>query len=266
MASILDQIMEHKRAEVATLYASCPLDRISEQAAEGPPVRDFAEAIRCDSKISLIAEVKRASPSKGLIREDFSPLMIAKTYQESGATCVSVLTDRNFFQGRLEYLTRIRERLEIPILRKDFIVDPFQVYESRAAGADAVLLIAECLPGAELPRLHDLVLDVGMTPLVELYDPANVQRVIDCGARLIGVNNRDLNTFVVDLHHTIRVKESLPPDRLIVGESGIASFSDAQQLARAGVDAMLVGESLMRSADIGKAVQDLLRGPETPEP
>lgn len=263
MASILDKIIEHKRAEVLALYSSCELDRIAEQATEGPPVRDFAEAIQSDAQISLIAEVKRASPSKGLIRDNFDPVMIAKTYQEFGATCISVLTDQRFFQGRLEYLAQIRECVEIPILRKDFIVDPFQVYEARAAGADAVLLIAECLPGAELPRLHDLVLDVGMTPLVELYDPANVQRVIDCGARLIGVNNRDLNTFEVDLHHTIRVKEALPPERLVVGESGIGSFSDVQQLARAGVNAMLVGESLMRADDIGKAVRDLLKGSET---
>ena len=145
-------------------------------------------------------------------------------------------------------------------MRKDFILDPIQVYEARAAGADAVLLIAECLPGSELQQLHDLTETTGMTPLVELYDPANVQRVVDCGARLIGVNNRDLNTFDVDLEHTIRVKQALPSDRLIVGESGIFTYSDAQYLAHAGVDAMLVGESLMRSADIGKAVQNLLSG------
>ncbi len=266
MASILDKIVAHKRVEIAALYQATALEQMVELAQHGPPVRDFADAIRRDSNISLIAEVKRASPSKGLIRKDFDPLATATCYQAFGATCISVLTDQTFFQGQLDYLKCIRECTEIPLLRKDFILDPIQVYEARAAGADAVLLIAECLPGSALQQLHDLTEAAGMTPLVELYDPANIQRVVDCGARLIGVNNRDLNTFDVDLEHTIRVKQALPPDRLIVGESGISTYSDAQHLAQAGVDAMLVGESLMRAEDIGEAVRQLVAGPPAGEP
>ncbi|MCH2183625.1 MAG: indole-3-glycerol phosphate synthase TrpC [Mariniblastus sp.] len=258
MASILDKIVAQKRIEIDALRQATRLSRMIELAEAGPPVRDFAGAIRRDPGISLIAEIKRASPSKGLIREDFDLLGIARQYQENGASCISVLTDEEFFQGQLDYLKRVRERTEIPLLRKDFILDPIQVYQARAFGADALLLIAECLVGAELQELHDLTVKLGMTPLVELYDPANVRRVVDCGAELIGVNNRDLKTFDVDLEHTIRVKQALPADRMIVGESGIFSAADARQLAGAGVDAMLVGESLMRADDIGQAVRNLL--------
>ena len=258
MASILEKIVVHKRIEIAALYQTTSREEAVERAENGPPIRDFMAAIQCSPEVSLIAEVKKASPSKGLIRENFDPLGIACAYQDSGASCVSVLTDQHFFQGHLDFLRRIRESTQIPLLRKDFILDPLQIYEARAAGADAVLLIAECLPGNALRDLHDLTVSVGMTPLVELYDPSNIQRVIDCGARLVGVNNRDLNTFEVDLGHTIRVKHRLPSDRLIVGESGIVTRSDVQQLSRAGIDAMLVGESLMRAPDIGRAVRNLL--------
>ena len=258
VASILEKIVVHKRIEIAALYQTTSREEAVERAENGPPIRDFMAAIRCSPEVSLIAEVKQASPSKGLIREDFDPLAIASAYQDSGASCISVLTDQHFFQGHLDFLRWIRESTQIPLLRKDFILDPLQIYEARAAGADAVLLIAECLPGNALRNLHDLTVSLGMTPLVELYDPSNIQRVIDCGARLVGVNNRDLNTFEVDLGHTIRVKQCLPSDRIIVGESGIFTRSDVKQLGQAGVDAMLVGESLMRAPDIGHAVRNLL--------
>ncbi len=230
-------------------------------ASEAAPPLDFLGAIAGDPIISLIAEVKKASPSKGLIREDFDPVQIATIYADNGARCISVLTDEEFFQGSLEYLRQVRAAVEIPLLRKDFILEPIQVYEARAAGADAVLLIAECLDDRSLLQLHDLIESLGMTPLVELYDPTNVDRVVSCGARLIGINNRDLNTFEVDLDHTIRVKELLPSDRHVVGESGIFTRQDVAMLAQANVAAMLVGESLMRQPDIGQAVRDLLGDP-----
>ena len=258
MTSILDKIVRQKRIEIDLLRQTTSLSRMIDMAEAGPPVRDFTDAIRRDPGISLIAEIKRASPSKGVIREDFDPCVIANLYRENGARCISVLTDEEFFQGDLDYLSQIRQRTETPLLRKDFILDPVQVYQARAAGADALLLIAECLGDADLQELHDLTVQLGMTPLVELYETANIQRVIDCGAQLIGVNNRDLKTFEVDLEHTLRVKQVLPADRLVVGESGIFTHEDASRLASAGVDAMLVGESLMRAQDIGEAVRQLL--------
>jgi indole-3-glycerol phosphate synthase len=171
---------------------------------------------------------------------------------------LSVLTDRQYFQGSLDYLTQVRAAVGLPVLRKDFILDPYQLYEARAAGADAVLLIAECLDDDRLKSLHDGALALGLTPLVELYEAANVPRVLDAGARLIGVNNRNLKTFEVDLGHTIRLREQIPADRLLVGESGVRTHADVQRLAAAGVSAILVGESLMAAEDIGAAVDALL--------
>ena len=173
--------------------------------------RRWTATTRKRHPIRLIAEVKKASPSKGVIREDFRPVEIARTYQKHGAACISVLTDRPYFQGSLDYLRQIRAAVDLPVLRKDFIIDPYQVIEARAAGADAVLLIAECLDDRQLRTLHDAIVDLGMTPLVELYEPANLPRVLAIGARLIGINNRDLRTFEVDLEHTIRIRRKVPP-------------------------------------------------------
>jgi indole-3-glycerol phosphate synthase len=211
----------------------------------GPPIR-------------LIAEVKKASPSKGVIREDFDPVEIAQIYESHGASCLSVLTDESYFQGSLEYLRRVRAAVGLPVLRKDFIIDPYQVVEARAAGADAVLLIAECLDDEMLKTLHDAIVALGMTPLVEFHEPDNLNRVVAAGAKLIGVNNRDLRTFNIDLDLTIRMRRKIPADRLVVGESGIRVREDAQRLEAAGVAAMLVGESLMSKADIGAAVDAIL--------
>jgi indole-3-glycerol phosphate synthase len=202
--------------------------------------------------------VKKASPSKGVIRADFDPVEIARTYQRHGATCLSVLTDARYFQGSLEYLRQIRAAVDLPLLRKDFIIDPYQVYEARAAGADAVLLIAECLDDQQLAELHGQIVALGMTALVELYEPANLARVLRIGARLVGVNNRDLHTFRVDLEHTLQLRREIPADRILVGESGIRTRQDVLRLEAAGVQAMLVGETLMARADIGSAVNELL--------
>lgn len=258
MPTILDKIVATKREEVARAKADVPLSVLEEQLGEAPPVRDFFAAVSETAEISLIAEVKKASPSKGIIRDDFHPVEIARTYEAHGAACISVLTDAPYFQGSLDYLRAIRAAVARPVLRKDFIIDPYQVFEARAAGADAVLLIAECLNNQQFKSLHDRIEALGMTPLVELYDPANLSRVVDVGARLVGVNNRDLHTFEVDLGHTLRLRERIPGDRAVVGESGIQSRADAERLESAGVAAMLVGESLMREADIGAAVDRLL--------
>ena len=255
---ILDKIVAAKREELGRAKSQVPEELLRQQAAAAPPVRDFFAALAGPGPIRLIAEVKKASPSKGLIRADFDPVGIARTYEEHGASAISVLTDAPFFQGSLEDLGRVRGAVGLPLLRKDFIVDPYQVLQARAAGADAVLLIAECLDDRTLRTLYDAILAQGMTPLVELYEPENLSRVLALGARLIGVNNRDLRTFAVDLEQTLRLARRIPGDRIVVGESGIRSRADAQRLQAAGVRAMLVGESLMARPDLGAAVDELL--------
>ena len=258
MSTILDQIVATKRREIEQARAALPLVELRARLADAPPVRDFFGPLAAGKPIKLIAEVKKASPSKGVIRADFDPVAIARIYEAHGASCLSVLTDEHYFQGRLEYLRAVRAAVNIPVLRKDFLLDTYQLVEARAAGADAVLLIAECLDDCSLRKLHNEALELGLTPLVECYEPPNVERVLAAGATLVGINNRDLRTFAVDLEHTIRMRKRVPPDCLLVAESGIHSRDDVLRLEAAGVDAMLVGESLMRSPDIGAAVDQLL--------
>jgi indole-3-glycerol phosphate synthase len=256
--SILDQIVVSKRGEVERAKGAVPLVELRARLADAPPVRDFFAPLAAGGEIKLIAEVKKASPSKGLIRADFDPAQISQVYEAHGASCLSVLTDEPYFQGRLEYLEQVRQVVSIPVLRKDFILDTYQLVEARAAGADAVLLIAECLDDCHLRKLHNEALELGLTPLVEFYEPENLERVLAAGAQLIGVNNRDLRSFQVDLEHTIRLRRQIPLDCVVVGESGIETRDDALRLQAAGVDAMLVGESLMREPDMGAAVDRLL--------
>jgi len=256
--TILDKITAVKRDEIAAAKASRPQLEVERAAAAASPPRDFFGTLASDGPIRLIAEVKKASPSKGVIRADFDPVAIAKIYEAHGASCLSVLTDVQFFQGSLDYMRAVREAVALPVLRKDFILDPYQVYEARAAGADAVLLIAECLDDCGLRSLHNLIVDLGMTPLVEFYEPTNLARVVEAGAQLIGVNNRNLHTFEVDLGHSMRMHEQVPSGVVFVSESGIAGRAEAERLQAAGIDAMLVGESLMRKPDIGAAVDELL--------
>ena len=256
--TILDEIVTAKRQEIQEAKAVLSEEALRDRLGDAPPACDFFGALAVDGPIRLIAEVKKASPSKGLIREDFHPVGIAQTYEKHGAACISVLTDEPYFQGSLEYLRRIRSSVQLPLLRKDFIIDPYQVFQARAAGADAVLLIAECLDDDMLKQLHDLIISLGMTPLVELYEPENLARVLDVGARLVGINNRDLRTFEVDLGHTLELRRRIPDDCLVVGESGIRSRADVVRLESAGVNAILVGESLMARDDIGRAVDELL--------
>ena len=258
MLTILDKIVATKRGEILEAKAAVAEDELRRRAADAPDVRDFLAAVAGPEEISLIAEVKKASPSKGVIREDFDPVAIAKIYQRHGAACISVLTDEPYFRGSLGYLRQIRAEVDLPVLRKDFIIDSYQVFEARAAGADAVLLIAECLDAPMLKELHDTIVDLGMTPLVELYEPDNLERVLNAGARLVGVNNRDLRTFEVDLQHTLRLQRRIPEDRVVVGESGIRTRADVEMLQSAGVGAMLVGETLMADPDMAAAVDRLL--------
>ncbi len=258
MTTILDKIVATKKDEISAAKASRPESELRAAIKDAPPIRNFFDALAAHGPIKLIAEVKKASPSKGIIREDFDPVEIARTYEQHGATCISVLTDEQYFQGSLEYLRSIRHAVDVPLLRKDFILDTHQLLEARLAGADAVLLIAECLDDCYLRKLHDETIELGMTPLVELYEPENLSRVLDAGATLIGVNNRDLRTFEVDLDHTVKMRQQIPEECVLVGESGIHTREHVVKLQSAGVDAMLVGESLMASRDIGNAMDQLL--------
>jgi indole-3-glycerol phosphate synthase len=258
MFTILDDIVASKREEVELAKAETPVEKLREQSAQAPSPRDFLGPLSLGPPIRLIAEVKKASPSAGIIRADFDPAGIARIYQKHGASCISVLTDGPYFQGSLEDLEKVRAAVDLPVLRKDFIIDPYQVWQSRAAGADAVLLIAECLDDYTLHKLHDAIVELGMTPLVEIHQSENLRRALDAGSQLVGINNRDLRTFHTDLDHCIRLRRQVPAGRIVVGESGIRTRRDVEQLQTAGLHAMLVGETLMAKSDIRKAVDELL--------
>jgi indole-3-glycerol phosphate synthase len=259
MPTILDRIIETKLREVAAAKAAVPEAELERRVAGLPPARDFRAAIRRLGQITLIAEVKKASPSAGVIRADFDPVKIARTYESHGAAAISVLTDVEYFQGSLKYLTDVKDAVSLPVLRKDFIIDRYQLLEARAAGADAALLIAECLPGDRLHTLQREAVALGLHTLVELHDAEQLPRVIDCGAPVVGINNRDLRTFTTRLEHTLELLPKIPADRTVVSESGIKAHSDLVRLGTAGARAVLVGESLMRADDIGAAL-DALRG------
>jgi indole-3-glycerol phosphate synthase len=264
-ATILDRIMAGKRREVEAARARTPEADLERRLADAPPTRDFRAALDVAGTVQVIAEVKKASPSAGVLRADFDPVAIARTYERAGAACLSVLTDEPFFQGSLEYLTAVRSAVGLPLLRKDFLFDRYQLLEARLAGADCVLLIAEVLDDAALKTLLRQAAELKLQALVELHDAANLPRVLDSGARLIGVNNRDLKTeqFVTRLEHTLELAERVPSDRLLVSESGIRSRADVLRLQAAGVRAVLVGETLMRSGDIGAKLAEL-RGTSAP--
>jgi indole-3-glycerol phosphate synthase len=258
MPSLLDQIVARKQREIADARRLRPESELRDAAEAAPPPRGFFDALATPGPIRLIAEVKKASPSRGVLRADFDPVEIAHAYQQHGAACVSVLTDEQGFHGSLAHLAAVHQAIALPVLRKDFILESYQLYEARAAGADAVLLIAECLDDCRLRSLHQEAVRLGMAPLVELYEPQNLQRVFDAGATLIGVNNRDLRSFEVDLEHTLRLRERIPDECVLVSESGIRTRADVERLEAAGVDAMLVGETLMTSQDIGVMIDELM--------
>ncbi len=264
--NILDTILETKRKEVAELHASTDLESLKAQASDAPRARNFFSALTREPAraMNLIAEVKRASPSAGIIREDFDPQAIAAEYAAGGASAISVLTDEKYFKGSLDYLRAVREVVDLPILRKDFIIDPYQVYQARAAGADAILLIAAALPVGKLADLMILATELRMTTLVEIHDADELLQVRSmigfphAGYSLLGINNRDLTTFEVDVRTTVRLKGLLNDETPVVSESGIRTAGDVEILAQAGVKAILVGESLMRSDSITRAIEELI--------
>jgi indole-3-glycerol phosphate synthase len=257
METILDRIVAQKRIEVEAARRRAPAEELSQRLVDAPPVRDFAAALLREPGIGIIAEVKKASPSAGVLREDFDPVAIARAYEAGGASALSVLTDEPFFQGSLAYLTAIRQAVDVPILRKDFVIDVYQVLEARIAGADAVLLIAEILDDRQLPILIAAIHSARMQALVEVYEPANLTRVLETDAVLVGVNNRDLRTFHTDLEHTIRLAPQVPERCVLVSESGIRTADDIARLRRAGVRAVLIGETFMRSGDVGAKLREL---------
>jgi indole-3-glycerol phosphate synthase len=266
MCTILDRIVAYKWQEIdqARRSGHGGESLLEKQALLAPPARPFTAALRRGPGVQVLAEVKKASPSAGVIREDFDPVAIARIYEQNGAACVSVLTDTPSFQGRLDYLAAIRSGVGLPVLRKDFLLDRIQLLEARAAGADAVLLIAEILPGDSLLRLFRETNELGMEALVEIYDRENLPRVlrvferVASSAPLLGINNRDLRTFVTRLEHTLELADEVPDEVCLVSESGIRTRADVEQLAHAGVEAVLVGETLMRSPDIGAKLRELL--------
>ncbi|MCH8273164.1 MAG: indole-3-glycerol phosphate synthase TrpC [Armatimonadetes bacterium] len=259
--NFLDRILEHKRQEVAALKTSHPLEDVKSRAGDADAPRGFAARLARDAgPVALIAEVKKASPSRGVIAGPFDPARIAGAYEEGGASCLSVLTDANFFQGSLLDLKAARKATSLPALRKDFVIDEYQVYESRAAGADCILLIVAAFPG-ESSRLYDLLAlaaESGMDALVETHTEAEMAAAAEAGAKLIGINNRDLSTFETDLAVTERLAPLAPPDALVVSESGITSRAEVERAAEAGAKAVLVGESLMRTESVRSAVRELL--------
>ena len=257
MPTILDRIVETKYREIAAAKRAVSEVELERRCATLTPTRNFADAIRQPDGVMVIAEVKKASPSAGIIRADFDPVAIAQTYQQHGAAAISVLTDTEYFQGNLGYLTAIRAAVRCPVLRKDFILERYQLLEARAAGADAVLLIAECLPGDGLATLHREALALGLHTLIELHDADQLPRVLDSGGPIIGINNRDLRSFTTRVEHTLELLPKIPADRTVVSESGITTHDDLVRLGSAGARAVLVGESLMRAPDIGAALSAL---------
>jgi indole-3-glycerol phosphate synthase len=258
MTSILDKIVARKRQEIEEAKRQLPARDLESRLNTAPQVRDFRAVLDRPGEIQIIAEVKKASPSAGVLREEFDPVAIAQTYERHGAACISVLTDEPFFQGTLSHLSAIRSAVQTPLLRKDFIVDPYQLLEARLAGADAVLLIAEILDNEQLPQLLKEARELGLQALVELYEAENLSRVHDSGARLIGINNRNLHTFETRLEHTLELAARVPADCCLVSESGIRSRQDILRLSQAGVRAVLIGETFMRARDIGAKLDELL--------
>lgn len=259
---VLKTIIAARRRRIAEARASIPLENLRQSAESRSDFRNFAQAIS-GPVLSIIAELKRASPSRGLLRPEYKPVEIAESYQQAGASALSVLTEEQFFQGSLSDLKAVRQVVQLPILRKDFIVDEYQVYEAAAAGADALLLIVAALEDKDLKQLIGLSERLRVAPLVEVHTTPELQRAINAGARIIGVNNRNLNTLEVHLETSFRLREMIPSSHLAVSESGIKTGDDLEKLARAGFNAVLIGEHLMLADEPGKELSHLLESATT---
>ena len=260
MSDILDKIIAVKREEIAAAVKRKPLAVMREDAESRVLTRDFAGAIRnkiAQGKAAVIAEIKKASPSKGVLRADFIPADIAQSYAEYGAACLSVLTDKQFFMGEIDYLKQARASCSLPVLRKDFMVDAYQIYESRVMGADCILLIAACLDDQQMKDMEALAMSLDMSVLVEVHDAAELERALQLKTPLIGINNRNLKTFEVSLDATISLADKVPVERIVVTESGISTHADVQRMRQAKVNAFLVGEAFMRADDPGAALAGL---------
>jgi len=254
--SVLERIVEAKRAEIAAARECASLDTMKAQARSASAVRDFVGALRA-KRPAVIAEIKKASPSRGVLREQFEPAAIARSYERAGAACLSVLTDREFFQGAAEHLVAARRACALPVLRKDFVIEPYQVFESRALGADCILLIAACLSVDGMLELERIATALGMAVLAEVHDAEELERALSLKTPLIGINNRNLRTFETRLETTLNLLSRVPKGRIIVTESGILGGTDVKRMRDAGVETFLVGEAFMRSSDPGAALREL---------
>ncbi len=264
MSDVLDRICADKRDHIAVLKAETSLDDMKARAGDAPPTRGFADSLvraSADNGYGLIAELKKASPSKGLIREEFAPAALARAYQQGGATCLSVLTDIPYFQGKNAYLSAARMATGLPVLRKDFMLDPYQVFEARAIGADCILVIMAALDDDMAATLEGEAIALGMDVLIEVHNDGELERALKLKSRLIGVNNRNLKTLDVDLATTESLAPKVPSNRIVVGESGLGSPADLARCAAIGVRCFLIGESLMRQPDVAAATRAILDQP-----
>ncbi len=255
---ILDEILQNKRVEVEEAKRTYPFELFTSQLEKTQQPKNFFEAIKPDEKVKIIAEVKCASPSKGILREDFNPIEIARSYKEGGASAISVLTDRRYFKGDLTHLRDVSNAVSIPLLRKDFIIDPYQIYEARYYGADAVLLIAAALGTRTITELLSLTRSLGMNAVVEVHDEEELERALLAESKIIGINNRDLKKFTVSLDVSIRLSRLIPDGKIVVSESGLTSSEEIKRLKNEGIRVFLIGETFMKATDPGEELRAML--------